>query len=172
MPSVPAESENDCSMAVLARGGELQILDFCGRISELLWVLLWVLLWPGLRNSFDREMAGDRIVRWRSRHESGMDSGSVGGNRKMILGSEKSRFCLSFSCFIHFYLPKWCGKKLSHGKLFVSFTSLRIHKTPYPVYKSLYVRICILTLLTKFRLHGVITESHRRLQAKLGNKHH
>lgn len=91
MPTISAENENDCSVAVLARGGQLQILDFCGRISELLGVLLW----PGLKRSFNREMAGDRI-RWRSRHESGMNPVSVGGNCKMILDSKKARFCLSF----------------------------------------------------------------------------
>lgn len=39
-----------------------------------------------------------------------MNSGSVGGNHKMILDSEKSRFCLSFLCFIHFICLSGVGK--------------------------------------------------------------
>lgn len=72
--------------------------DLCSRIAELLWVFLW----PGLRSSFDTEMAGDGIVRWRPRCESGMNSGSDEANRKMVLDSEKSRFCSSCFCLVHF----------------------------------------------------------------------
>lgn len=60
--------KNDCSTVVLAMGGQLHIPDLCSRIAELLWVFLW----PGLRSSFDTEMAGDGIVRWRPRCESGI----------------------------------------------------------------------------------------------------
>lgn len=106
MPTVLAERKNDCSMAILAGGGRLQIQDFCGSISELLWMLLRA----GLRSSFDREMDGDQIVRWRSKHESGMNSGSVRENCKMIFDSEKTRFCLSFLCFIHLICLSGVGK--------------------------------------------------------------
>lgn len=100
-----------------AGGAQLQIEDFCESISELLWV--W--LWPGLRSSFNREMGGDQIVRWRSQHESGMNSGSVGENGKMILDSDKSRFCLSFLCFIHLICLSGMGKFASGEIKFAMF---------------------------------------------------
>lgn len=62
--------------------------DLCSRIAELLWVFLW----PGLRSSFDTEMAGDGIVRWRPRCESGMNSGSDEANPKWSLTQRSQDF--------------------------------------------------------------------------------
>lgn len=123
MPTISAESEKACSMAVLARGGQLQILNFCSRISELLWVLLW----PRLRSSFNREMAGDRMVRWRSGHESVMNPGFVGRNCKVILNSKKSGFSLSFLCFIHFICLNGVGKICHMGNQVCCLSCLSGH---------------------------------------------
>ena len=90
----------------------------------------------------------------------------------MILDSEKSRFCLSFLCFIRFICLSGVGKICLMGNQVCRLSRLSGHKTLYPVYKSLYIRIYILTLLSKFILRGLITESHKRLQATLGKKHH
>lgn len=117
MPTVLAEGKSDLSMGILAGGAQLQIEDFCGNISELLWVLLW----PGLRRGFNREMGGDQIIWWRSQFEWGMHSGSVGENCKMILDSEKSRFCLSFLCFIHLICLSGMGKFASGEIKFAMF---------------------------------------------------
>lgn len=105
------------SKPVLAGEGQLPIEGFCESISELLWALLW----PGLRSSFNREMNGDQIVKWRSKHDSGMISCSVGKNCKMILDSEKSRFCLSFSSFVHLICLSGVGKFASGEIKFAMF---------------------------------------------------
>lgn len=148
-----------CSMAVLVSGVQLQIWIFVAGFQNCC----------GLRRSFNREMPEDRIIMWRFRDEFWL----CWRKSQNDPWFREVKILLKLFMFHTFYLPKWCGKNLSHGKSSLSsFMSLRMRNTPYPVYKSLYIRLFIPTLLTKFRLCGLITESHKRLQAKLGNKQH
>lgn len=107
----------------------LGMVNLCARTAELLWIYVS----SDLRSSCYREwLEICRLVD--ARKESGMNSGSVEANCKMVLDQK-----IQLNLFIlrAFYLPKKDGKYLSRGKSSLpSFESLRTHKTCYPVYES------------------------------------